>query len=451
MAKAIVQAVQQQEPPGRFIKLKDTTSGVVSSEWVPITYGQAVNKTSQALREKEPAGKKAKKTQQKPPATQTGSESPKRVKFEAAAPTTDASNGSAEQSKPQKRKNEEEDLKETTNQQAGKKRKVTTDTSFVKPFWWGVKPVINRVVATGNTNPNGTISTQELGPIRATGEKRQPNFQMGRTQVQQAKMDMDAPIPLETPLVSRQSSMFRFLSNTGIFGRRDSAVSAVEPPALGFANSTLTIDPAFNGDFKPEPEQMGKASVQHLRARQLQNQQTSKKADDMDDMPTSGLVNDSDIAPPPKALKSQMSDWLASFLPSPKGTSQDEANNISNNESAIPPPPGGGANMGRRASSAFFGSLVESPSLLLTSLKSGVSSMFGDSVYAPEDDAAPIRRFPSSFQQQQQQNGVPVLGTKAKGSRRDSLLDDVEETDDIRNLRNVKPTDVTSSQPPRFY
>ena len=460
MAKAIVQAVQQQEPAGRFIKLKDTTSGVVSSEWVPITYGQAVNKTSQALREKEPAGKKAKKKQlqqqQKPAATQTESESPKRVKFETAAPnggTMDASNGSAEQSKPQKRKNDEEDSEETTNQQAGKKRKVTTDTSFVKPSWWGVKPVINRVVATGSTDPNGTISTQVLGPIRTPGEKRQPTFQMGRSQVQQAKMEMDAPIPLETPLVSRQSSMFRFLSNTGIFGRRDSAVSAVEPPPLGFANSTLTIDPAFYGDFKSEPEQMGKASVQHLRARQFQNQQTSKKANDMDNMPTSGLVNDSEIAPPPKALKSQMSDWLASFLPSPskQGTSQEEANN-SNNESAIPPPPGGGANMGRRASSAFFDSLVESPSLLLTSLKSGVSSMFGDSVYAPEDDAAPIRRFPSSFQQQQpQQNGLPVLGTKAKGSRRDSLLDDVDETDDIRNLRNVKPTDVTSSQPRRFY
>ena len=47
VAKAIVQAVQHQDPPGRFMKLRDATL-----IWEPIPHLQAVNKTSQALREK---------------------------------------------------------------------------------------------------------------------------------------------------------------------------------------------------------------------------------------------------------------------------------------------------------------------------------------------------------------------------------------------------------------
>lgn len=443
VAKAIVQAVQQQEPPGRFIKPKETKPGVVSNEWETITYGQAVNKTSQALREKEPAGKKSKKTQKKTPPQTESDPDAKRVQFEASenGENMDASNGSAGKPEKHKRKNSSTEDDDSVEKQAGKKRKVSE--TFVKPSWWGVKPVINRVIATGNTDSNGSISTRVLGPIKTPGSNRNGNFQMGRSEVGPAKSEMDAPIPLTTPLQSRQSSMFRFLSNTGIFGRRDSAIMA-----------EMVTDPAYYGDFdasQQSEEQMGKASVQHLRARQLQNQQ-NQKAGDMDEMPTSGLLDDSDVAPPPKALKSQMSDWLTSFLPSPsKGdpnrVSFKQAPTSTAQEAAMPPPPGGGANMGRSASSAFFG-LVESPSLLLTSLKSGVSSMFGDSVYTPENATMPAsaRRFSSTMQQQQ--NGF--LGVKTKGSRRDSLLDDVEETDDMRNLRNVKPGEA-ASKAPRFY
>lgn len=55
VAKAIVQAIQQQEPPGRFIKLTKGDGNTSEHIWKPITYSQAVNKTSQALREKETA------------------------------------------------------------------------------------------------------------------------------------------------------------------------------------------------------------------------------------------------------------------------------------------------------------------------------------------------------------------------------------------------------------
>mmetsp|Transcript_26639 Transcript_26639/g.55051 ORF Transcript_26639/g.55051 Transcript_26639/m.55051 type:complete len:797 (+) Transcript_26639:379-2769(+) len=54
VAKAIVQAVQrtQRNPPGRFLEKTKTADGSVSNTWTPITYKSAVEKASQALREK---------------------------------------------------------------------------------------------------------------------------------------------------------------------------------------------------------------------------------------------------------------------------------------------------------------------------------------------------------------------------------------------------------------
>mmetsp|Transcript_23109 Transcript_23109/g.54625 ORF Transcript_23109/g.54625 Transcript_23109/m.54625 type:complete len:1089 (+) Transcript_23109:289-3555(+) len=54
VAKAIVQAVQrtQRNPPGRFLEKTKTADGTVSNTWTPITYKSAVEKASQALREK---------------------------------------------------------------------------------------------------------------------------------------------------------------------------------------------------------------------------------------------------------------------------------------------------------------------------------------------------------------------------------------------------------------
>lgn len=54
VAKAIVQAVQrnQRNPPGRFLEKTKTDDGSISSTWTPINYKSAVEKASQALREK---------------------------------------------------------------------------------------------------------------------------------------------------------------------------------------------------------------------------------------------------------------------------------------------------------------------------------------------------------------------------------------------------------------
>ena len=49
VAKAIVQAVQQQDPPGRFLEVADKEA----KTWKQIPYKRCVDKTSQALRERE--------------------------------------------------------------------------------------------------------------------------------------------------------------------------------------------------------------------------------------------------------------------------------------------------------------------------------------------------------------------------------------------------------------
>jgi hypothetical protein len=243
---------------------------------------------------------------------------------------------------------------------------------------------------------------------------------------------------------------------------------------------------------------MGRMSVQQLRFQRIEEHERSRatsafennklaprapesEEESLADMPTLGLLTrDStdggyDVAPPPpaKGLRTQMSDWLTSVFPSPtkqeNGSLDDgdnyntkknnnidprSLNNMDNGGSAIPPPPGGGAGLGRGVSSTIFG-LVESPSLFLTTLKSGVSSIFGDSMFSSQapQDSSPIRRFPSSFRQQQQQQQQialrqpfggkggamtghqPVLGERAQ--KRASLLDDFDETPMEKALRNA--------------
>lgn len=49
VAKAIVHHVQNQTPPGRFLECKRSATGM----WYPVSYKRAVDKTSQALREKD--------------------------------------------------------------------------------------------------------------------------------------------------------------------------------------------------------------------------------------------------------------------------------------------------------------------------------------------------------------------------------------------------------------
>eukprot|EP00533_Pseudo-nitzschia_delicatissima_P010158 CAMPEP_0116113996 /NCGR_PEP_ID=MMETSP0327-20121206/19792_1 /TAXON_ID=44447 /ORGANISM="Pseudo-nitzschia delicatissima, Strain B596" /LENGTH=569 /DNA_ID=CAMNT_0003607363 /DNA_START=122 /DNA_END=1831 /DNA_ORIENTATION=- len=489
VAKAIVQAVHQQEPRGRFIKLKD---GGEDYQWEPITYSQSVNKTSQALREKEARGKP--KQQNHENNVEIAKDAAKSVKFggvesqslsnlTSAAVTNAKNNG-----KRKTESGEESTTSKTTAQRGGKKRKIAE--TFVKPFWWGRAPTITRETHGRTTvysasKPSGTIVTPSTDTIFEKGNNRIPIMSgtenavmnMGRGVVNQVENvplqpDIDtAPIPIAAPLVSRQSSMFRFLSNTGIFNRGTSAVVGPTPAtdavqkldAPSFQSwptqkvSNTTSDAVYSSS-----NHMGKTSVQELRSKQQQR----RRQDEMDEIPMSGLINDEEVLPPPtpRGLKTQMSDWFTAIFPSPSKASLQENseatandnNNIATDdltllpeedigEAPIPPPPG----VGRSVSSALFGTFVESPSMLFTTLKSGVSSMFGDSVFKEDEMAAPIRRFPSSFQQQQEgQNSLQspslsagntmvgrhtVLGEKAT----DSLLDDFEETPMEQSMRNV--------------
>jgi len=517
VAKAIVQAVQQQDPPGRFIKMQDPDSDVEPLLWEPIAYAQAVNKTSQALREKDAASRnQAKKAQQqqqqKLDKTKENSSKPvekgaaKRVKFGGVEtkgdsnPDDAAAAAAKPNDNPQKRKSDSDsEGDESTTKRGGKKRKIA-DT-FVKPFWWGRAPAITRVT-NGRTTvynpPRGGVVTPGMDTSSnsqdSSNKNNQVNNTMGRGVVNQVDIVQteQEPMPLAAPLVSRQSSMFRFLSNTGIFTRGTSGVVAPPPPPqvepnVHPATDALNYLDSSEKSLETNTYNMGKTSVQELRARAQQQQQKrhsllSDTDDIMDEFPTTGLTNDDEEVPPPptpRGLKTQMSDWFTSIFPSPSKTSlaNGQSTNTNNNndakpaqqpqqqqqqvdEAPIPPPPGAG--MGRSVSSVLFGSLVESPSLFLTTLKSGVSSMFGDSVVG--QDAGPIRRFPSSFQRQQQQQtqnttapalpppfskttnstGIttttttmipPVLGEKTKGG--DSLLDDFEETPMEKSLRNV--------------
>ncbi len=502
VAKAIVQAVQQQDPPGRFIKMQDPDSDAEQHLWEPITYAQAVNKTSQALREKDAASRNQakKEAQQQKLVSQestpkTVEKDAKRVKFggvEALESDSNPANTAAKQTeKPQKRKSDSDSEGESTSKRGGKKRKIA-DT-FVKPFWWGRAPAITRVTNGRTTvyNPSRGVVTPGMDTSLNSEDSNHQNNQvntMGRGVVNQVDLGQteQEPMPLEAPLVSRQSSMFRFLSNTGIFNRGTSGVVAPTQaeenshPATDALNNLNASEKSFDGVENTYSSNMGKTSVQELRSRAQQKRHSLLSVTDssMDDFPTVGLINDDEeVLPPPtpRGLKTQMSDWFTSIFPSPSKTSLANAAppNTKNDakpaaaqqqqqvdEASIPPPPGAG--MGRSVSSALFGSLIESPSLFLTTLKSGVSSMFGDSVVG--QDAGPIRRFPSSFQRQEQQQEeqtqttttappssysgttnsittnttgmIPaVLGEKA--TRGDSLLDDFEETPMEKSLRNV--------------
>ena len=657
VAKAIVQAIKQQDPPGDFIKLCDAGDNL----WTPITYSQAVNKTSQALREKGPNSStadskntnnkntnnnKKKNTNQKK-ILEIAKEATQRTEVEGAQISEsilNLTNATIQSARPSKNKGKRQQSLPTQNRKMGNSRDqvlqqqtvATSMTSgrdqqqqeqqqqystatatnprhvgqkrkmmdFVKPSWWGMEFTTNGMNTISNSTSNvsngltstavasGTVVTPGMDTNfnneddnnkrlkvrngvagntdtkrRGGGHEIKKNMRKGAvnrvnqpaSSTMQATID-ETPFPMETTLGARQSTLFRFLDNTTLFGRGASVAPA---PAIGISNpSSATAAGSFDGvGVKAHPAQlqndnatqnpaswpqqtasdrinsslqyqqqeqrtsmtsfssdiqMGRTSVQKLQSQQLQEQESllasgfdnenNKVTTDMigfeeklEEISTSELRNgqhssdggEDGVLSPPKASKTQISDWLNSVFPSPikrggsshtyNHTTKDGFDSSSNNNdtvdnwrATIPPPPGGGSGLGRSASSAIFG-LVESPSLLLTSLKSGVSSLFGDSIFpqSPVDAMlTPIRRFPSTFQQQQQQKmrqeqqhmqqqqqmrlqpqqvggnvaargaiigNHQILGEPTK--RRSSLLEDFEETPMEMELRNAKPDD----------
>jgi hypothetical protein len=485
VAKAIVQAVQQQDPPGRFLERAHKKDAV----WLQITYKRAVEKTSQALREKDTPTDTAAMTKV---AMQMGG----MEAFAAASASTAASGVAVAASAANS--NNLQGLTSVAMNSAGmndcgssggangastasKSKKRKAAATFVKPSWWNQgTPIATGAGTTLNvTTPSSSTSIfaspKTRAPVTvdgiANGNKKMKVCEIG---------EGDDPLPPSEELMSRQSSMFRFLSGSGIFGssaaasvggqqqqlspsaQQTSRQSSTFGSPMGglfrfsrgqshammgrfnlqqqqqmIANAGLIsgdMKPAavrsYNLPFKPTEENIT-AAVQNTKG---SNHSASDTLSFLEDVPTIGLfpsdMSESEavaIAPPPPArgLTAQMSDWLNSFFSSgehvPATQSPDDRKPAPDLDSPIPPPPLGGrsgsGSLSRSVSSAIFG-LVETPSQLLTSLKTGITSMFASDPNSsdplPVGGVAGIPPVGAS---------VPVFG-KVTTRKRQSLIDD---------------------------
>ena len=554
VAKAIVQAVHQQDPPGRFIKLVNGDGFTVTSDsiWKPITTTQAINKTSQTLREKNIK----RKTYTTSNNNGNNSNNNKRSKNND---DTDIMNNIINDSK--KKKQHQQQQQQNHNRPMsvlsassvgnydveggggqGQKRRPSIVTPGVASF------VVNN---NDNNNKSSDSSRSNSSNKRTRVQKEGGGRSASASGIITRRASIIDPLPLPTqPLEERQSTLFRFLNNTGIFGRGNNSNSNnnntttynednnnIDPISLPeniisqnvsqlghdnssgsgsgssgqqgqddvFAlNSQQSVSGMFNFSRPGQQQQqqqpgsllssqgqgpMGRMTVEQFRELQVQKQQQQvqkfaggrsgdAEEEDLQEISTFGLLtdnnsnNDNDIvagaaAPSTKGLTSQASDWMASLFSAtnskPDGTPRRKfppINNGNNNDdedgAAIPPPPGGvggggdhgNPSLGRSVSSTIFG-LVESPSLLLNSLKSGISSMFRDP-FAPipvvaVSSSTPMRRFPNNEQQHfggnvanrnnigEESIGNPILGQVSE--KRASLLDDVEDTPMEKQLR----------------
>jgi len=600
VARAIVQAVQQQDPPGRFMKLTNGDGTTPDSVWKSITYSLAVNKTSQALREKETVGmkkndmnnimnKSKNKFQQKQKQQNISSKYMSAAeKLEIAKETTEHVRSKDDEQATESLANltniaiqsatefrisnlsslemSVNNTEPTTNNygsgEGNQKRKARATVG--KTSWWskGSPPKNNAVGNLRNFDGRDTLKGKVIVTPGIASFANSDNYDRSRKRMkvqrgggivtQHTSID---PLPLPTqPLEARQSTLYRFLNSTGLFGREKVASIAAADTAHIHIDSTplsnTNISPSMSrmadggttdnggrndarqqgqdlfslnsqqstsGAFsfsRPNQQQqqsslpssqglMGRMTVGQLREQHMQQQQPQQvqnfvaphlevkqndspggvaaigsNRDDneeyLQEISTTGLLNGNDIAvdtptQPTKILTSQVSDWLTSFFPTNTNSKSDEMprrrrpppNNNDDDRTTIPPPPGaataaaaaGESSLGRSISSTIFG-LVESPSLLINSLKSGMSSNFWDPFSSSTVSFnSPVRQFPnaSSSQQQhgrqQQQFGGNVLngnisvGYPALGQaneKRASLLDDVEDTPMEKELRNAK-------------
>jgi hypothetical protein len=588
VAKAIVQAVQQQVPPGRFLEHQKRGAG----KWRQITYKRAVDKTSQALREKDSPAEAQGMTEGMGGRSSGAGAGTARMHSNVAVAVE-----TAEQIRRDGGASNPEiltALTKTALKSAGldvrlrnvdggdptaggsgtserkapanpRKRKANPAPAFVKPAWWSRGTPLGEMstalpAAAKMVTPNAP-SAVATSSSAATGAMRSSSVTTNATRRKRLKTEDqgDDPLPLPTAaLESRQSSLFRFLSTTGIFGsghrqqqlslqqqqqqqqhplatheaaRRGSTFmgqagmfsfsrnqqqnpgdmlsvgnnrvstnggnytgsTASSPmgrmevrqmPLRSAAGGSETFDPLplsaseggklgggsqlpsagmdisgpipFNRpEFRKEmlARNVGRSPAGNLKS-------TGSTDDDMlEDVPTTGLFppgEDGDsAAPPPKALTAQVSDWLTSFFSVGKET---ESASATDDELPPPPPPGGGESLGRSMSSTIFG-LVESPSQLLATLRSGVSSLLGDPITGPPHNQhqpmggqnpfgtaslppnnaanAAALGFGGSTNMVGIGNGgvAPVLGQST--TQRSSLLDDYEETPLETKLRNV--------------
>ena len=137
------------------------------------------------------------------------------------------------------------------------------------------------------------------------------------------------------------------------------------------------------------------------------------------------------VPPPMNRLTTQVSDWLNSFWPLGKDGHPEEP------KEETPPPPV----LEPGISSTLMG-LVRTPSRLLTSLKSGVTSMIFADMNSNNSDINNSNHSSEAYEQSlvpppPSNNMAPHMLGDASSQRRDSLLDDYEETPLEKKLRSV--------------
>ena len=261
-----MQAVHQQDPPGRFLerrkdarpkkgkgkgKAKDDGLG---DTWYPVDYRKAVDKTSQALREREDGDeellekkkdcKKIMRARERAVELREANDmTPKGISYLTAHALKEAGlqgnppNYAALQ--------QQQQMQRKPPPPASKKRKEpVTAANFVKPSWWSrgtplMTPLMTAFpgAAPGSTPNNPVVSPgyakAAVDAVAASVNQQQQQAANGYNNIasasnkrmktnngaaKQAPVD-DEPLPLPTePIQARQSSLMRFLGNSGIFG-----------------------------------------------------------------------------------------------------------------------------------------------------------------------------------------------------------------------------------------
>jgi hypothetical protein len=229
VSKAILQAVQQQLPPGRFLEVnkKDDTG-----TWCEISYKRAVDKTSQALREREALGAEE---QGELPASLQGNAGSSNQDISAAMSDitklamTHAGyldeNGNVT-GKPTLSPHivKPPPVDPSAVKHRSKKRKAES-VEFVKPSWWN-RGAPSSVKSPPNSNPK-------------IQKKPKPERSLSRDPFGGDEI-VDPVPPPPKPLETRQTSLFRFLNQTGIFGHNTAA-----PPTATVSSELSMHQAAF--------------------------------------------------------------------------------------------------------------------------------------------------------------------------------------------------------------
>merc|ERR1711865_277495 len=210
---------------------------------------------------------------------------------------------------------------------------------------------------------------------------------------------------------------------------------------------------------------MGRMTIEQLQTKQYCNPSRgitaasavalnrSHEEEEMQEIPTANLLDDDSIAVPPpmKGLTSQVSEWLTSFFPTDSsptadGSPRKKSPPIFNNnvDAAIPSPPGriptsmkGEPSLMRNISSTIIG-LTESPSMFLTSLKSGLSSMFLPQFQNTQPSALSSSRQQEVYHRDHFGGNMWNSDSGQASKKRASLLDDIEDTPMEKQLRNAR-------------